>query len=350
VEAGIVPDSWKNIAFSTSGFGELGISSSVNINKCCPGNNYYVAKNITLNAKSSEEVTFYLYAPTPLSTDACNSLGSAWDSSHELVVGLYEKCGEGYINSLTQDIKVYKTCRGYTECPSGEYCDFNSGYPGICKPKICQNLCNIPGSYLCSGSEIVQCADTNGDGCLELKHIAYCTENYVCVAGKSTCQTTVPKTQLKIDYSDGKTQVNKQPGDIIKLRLKYSGTETITLTYDSAVFTLFNCSNSFTITSNKECVLYVNDAAVNNQVYSIGIVNGQKGTVRIINNPETIIITDRKKLLERFNDVQEVDALLEEAYRTALKENGIVYDLGDYLTNSLWTSPTQYEGGNYAVK
>jgi hypothetical protein len=346
LEAGIAPDEWKSMGIFSSGL--LGIQSTTPIVKCCPGNEYYSAKNITLGAKTSESVTFNLYAPKPTSIDACNNGQTAWGNSHTLVVGIYEKCGSGYVSELTRDIKVYKICRSYSECPAGEYCDFNSGFPGICKPKICQNLCGITGSYLCSGNEIVQCADTNADTCLELSHIAYCTGSDSCVAGKSTCQQTTPKTQMKIDYSDGKTQVNKQPGDILTLRLNYGGTETITLTYDNTAFTLFNCSNSFTITSDKACQFSVNDAPEN--TYNIGIANGQKSAVGIIKNPKTIIITDRKKLIERFGDSQEVDAMLAEAYRTALNENGVVYELGDYLTNNLWNSPTQYEGGKYAVR
>lgn len=348
LEAGIAPDEWKNMG--VFGAGQMGIQSTTPIVKCCSGNEYYSAKNITLNAKTSELVTFNLYAPKPTSVDACNNGQTAWGNSHTLVVGIYEKCGEGYINSLTQDIKVYRICKSYNECPTGEYCDFNSGYPGVCKPRVCQNLCNIPGSYLCSGNEIVKCADINGDGCLEFEHTDYCTGSYVCIPGKNICQSTTPKTQMKIDYSDGKIQVNKQLGDILILRLKYGGTETISLGYDHSAFTAIDCSDSFIITSNKNCMFNVNNAATGGQTYDIVLNNGPKVTAKIVYNPKTIIITDRKKLIERFNDAQEVDALLEEAYRTALRENGVVYDLGDYLDNPLWKNPTEYEGGKYAVR
>jgi hypothetical protein len=345
IETGIVPDSWSGKAF-TAQTQEYGIQSAIPIQSCCSANNYYVAKNITLNAGQSEIVTFNLYAPTPSSTDACNGLGSAWSNNHKLIVGLYEKCGSGYKDSKVQDIKVYKTCTSHAECP-GEYCDFNSGFPGMCKPKVCVNQCTSSGSYLCSGNEIKQCTDINNDGCLETKSVIYCSGGSICISGQSTCQSA-PKTSVQIEYADLSTTVNKQPGDIVKLRLKYAGTESITLSYNTNVFTLFNCSDTFTITSDKECFFEVKGAS-SSATYNIGINNGKQGKLKIISNPSTIIVTDRKKLLERYGDEDEVDAMLKQAYVTVQQQNGVVYDVEDYLTNTLWTSPSEYEGGSYAV-
>jgi len=348
VEAGIVPDTWEGKAF-TAEASEFGIQSSIPTESCCPANNYYVAKNVTLNSGQSEYVSFTLYAPIPSSVDACNGLGSVWSSNtHKLVIGVYEKCGSGYLDSKVQNLKVYKICNYQTDCP-GEYCNFSSGYPGICKPKTCTNLCLISGSYLCSGTELVQCLDTNADGCLDLKHIADCTGTSICMPGKSTCQNTAPKTKAQIEYAGLSTTVNKQKGDIVKLRLLYYGTETITLSYDTSLFTLINCQNSFTITSDKDCLFEVIGTA-NKNPYNLGINNGQQGKVRIITNPSTVIITDRKKLLERYPDKDEVNAMLKQAYSTAESQNGIVYDVSDYLTNNLWTKPTEYDGGAYAIR
>jgi hypothetical protein len=346
VEAGIAPAKWQGTAFSAS---SIGIESYVPIAKCCQGNNYYDAKNITLNSGASEIVTFNLYAPSTSSIDACNSKNSAWDNQHKVVVGIYERCHGGYVSSLIRDIKIYQTCNNNgLYCPAGEFCDFNSGFPGICKPKVCNNECTSAGAYSCAGSEIKKCEDVDSDGCLELKYIDTCANGYTCSPGKSTCQYTKPKTQLKIEYSSD-NYVNKQTGDAVKLRLKYGGTETITLDYDQNAFTLIDCQNSFTITSDKECSLLVESTESEKQ-YVIRIVNGQTGIINVLKQPKVIILTNRAKMIERFNDKQEVDDMLAKAYSTAKAENGVVYDLNEYLADHPFSSITQYDGGSYAVR
>jgi len=347
VEAGIVPDSWEGTAYKLQG---LGIQSSIPIESCCSANKYYVAKNVTLNAGQSEIVTFTLYAPTPTSVDACNNLGSAWsENTHKLVIGLYEKCGKGYISSMVQNIKVYRICTGKGDCSSSDYCDFNSGYPGICRPKTCTDQCSPPGSYFCSGNQIIQCIDANNDGCLEAKSITDCSSsNSICIPGQSICKSP-PKTRVQLEYADSNTVVHKQQGDIVKLRFIYKGTETIALSYNSSVLTLLDCPDTFTITSDKECLFEVKGEPNNEVEYNIGIINGGFGKLKIISNPSIIVITDRKKLLERYGDKDELEAMLGQAYKSVEKQKGVVYDISDYLTNNLWTKPSEYEGGNYVV-
>jgi len=350
VEAGIAPLNWQGTVFTSKAI--FGTSSYIPITKCCPANDYYDAKQITLNPGSSEIVTFSLYAPIPTSVDECDSntqKASAWDDQHKLIVGIYEQCGTGYIDEINQDIKVYRNCMDKNECPTGEICKFNvfPSFPGVCKYESCTNECSSPNTYSCVGDEIRKCQDIDSDGCLELNYITTCIGQYKCVSGQSNCQVSAPKTEIQIDYSGGSITVNKQYLDILTLRLKYKATETVTLSYDPAIFTLLDCQNTFAITENKECRFSVSN---NLGTFDVGINNGDKQQVKIIHNPKTIIITDRAKLIERFNDEQEVDLLLKEAYRRAVKENAVVYDLGDYLNNDLWDSPTQYNGGEYAVK
>jgi hypothetical protein len=351
LEAGIPPNSWYTYVISTNATQNFTSQAYWGITKCCPGNNYYDAKRITLQPGEQQEVTFHLTAPTIHDVDACdtgNPKKSAWDSSHQLVVGLYSQCGQAYTQYKAKPIHVNdRYCYRDSDCASNERCHFSSGKPdGACAVAICQNECDSEGSYFCVGNELKECKDIDNDGCLESDHIDYCVGDYECRAGNSACYYKPPKTKLKIEYSDGNTIVNKQPGDIITVMLDYSRSEAITLEYNDDAFTLSGCSKSFTITSDKTCIFKVGDKPGQ---YTIGLQNGPKGAVRIMNEPKLIIVTDRQKLIERFNDENEVDALLIQAYKTAEKE-GVVYDLNDYLDNTIWTSTSQYDGGQYAVK
>jgi len=112
-------------------------------------------------------------------------------------------------------------------------------------------------------------------------------------------------------------------------------------------FSLKDCSPNFVITKDRECTLLVNSDA-DERSYNIGINKGSLEKVRIISNPQTIMFSDKDKLLERFGDSTEVESLLAETYTTAAKENAIVYDLGDYLdSSSMWNSMSEYTGDEY---
>lgn len=343
LEAGIPPDTWDSFIIS----GEYSSNTYHSITKCCEGNEYYDAVQITLDPGESEIVTFNLIAPTIHSVDTCDDdLKSAWDSSHTLIVGLYEQCGQGYVNYKAKDIKVRdRYCNRNSDCWDNENCDFSKDIPGVCVVTECNDECSSEGAYFCDGSELKECIEESG--CLRGKHTAYCSGDYECREGQSSCYYKPPETQVKVDYAVGDTLVIKQPGDILKLRLKYSRTETINLEYDHDAFTSTDCSDSFSITSDKECSFIVNEKTGN---YQIGIENAPKKRIKIIKDPKIIIVTDRQKLIERFGDDDEVDSLLAEAYRTAEDKNGIVYDLNEYLDNNLWNTMGDYDGGKYVVR
>jgi len=350
LEAGIEPIEWNGgFTISSEEPPELGVMSYVPITKCCPGNGYYDAVEITLSPNEEEIVLFNIVAPTIHTVDDCDDdKRSAWGESHTLVVGLYEACGSGYVNYKAKNLNIAeRSCNSNNDCWPGEWCDFNNGFPGICAISDCVDECFSEGSYACVGPEIKLCTNSDADTCLELTHVDYCDGNTICVPGENSCQTITPKTKVSIDYADINILVNKQVEDILKLRLEHNGNEIINLDYNPDFFELFECESSFTITSDTECIFAIKQGATG--TYTLGVENGQKARVKIINNPQTLIITDRQKLLDRY-DKDEVESLLQQAYRTASKENGIVYDLSDHLDGSPWEDFGDYDGGQHIVE
>jgi hypothetical protein len=131
------------------------------------------------------------------------------------------------------------------------------------------------------------------------------------------------------------------------MHLTHVQDEAITLEYAASAFTLSGCANTFTIVSDKDCIFSVNNKP---GTYPIGITNGQKRQIKVLSKPKMILVTDKKRLVERYGDEDEVITLLEQAYRTASDQDGIVYDLGNYMDDSLWQTTGGYDGGIYAVK
>jgi hypothetical protein len=355
LEAGIAPDYWNEVSSQCAGssVSALGfeVQSYFPILKCCPGNEYYGAVNITLAPGESQDVTFNLLAPTIHSVDACNGNRTAWDDSYSLIVGLYKQCGNGYENYQAECIKVKERyCYADTDCGSGEYCKKGgSSMQGVCAIKQCVNECPTLGAYVCQGSGLAICQNINSDKCLEKKVIDYCSGDYVCQEGRSSCVYVPPKTKLGIDYTGGKDiRVNKQPGDILKIKLSYGGQEFVSLDYDHSAFSSMDCPDNFTMTADKTCSLRV---GTKNGVFEVGMKDRTKGTVRVINESRMIIVTDIDRLMSRYdNNKEEVNAVLKEAYLRASEEEGVVYNLGDYTDNSkMWKTLTEYNGGQYAV-
>jgi len=329
LEAGVVPSSWYS--FTLSGLNNSNYSTQAywGITKCCTGNSYYDAVRITLQPGEMQEVVFNLVAPTIHDIDACDTSTpkkSAWDSSHQLVVGLYSQCGQAYTQYKAKPIHVNdRYCYRDSDCGSNERCDFSSGIPGVCAVAVCENECDTAGTYFCVGTQIRECKDIDNDGCLEGEHEAYCVGEYECVEGQSTCSQKPPK-KLRVDYSNGHITVNKQPGDILRLMIDQSGTPS--LDYSTSAFELESCYSG--TLSTKECKFKVKDKP---GTYSIGLRNGPEVTVKITKYPKLIILTDRAKLISRFGDSDEVDSMLLQAYRTAAEKDGVIYDLKDYLTS-----------------
>lgn len=325
LEAGLPPSSWDSFIISSND--TFSTQSYYSITKCCQGNDYYDAVQITLDPGQSETVTFNLKAPTIHSVDDCDTnKKSAWDDSHKLVVGLYTACGNAYVDYAAKDVTVRdRSCYSTNDCWDKEVCDFSNGIPGVCVVAVCENECDTAGSYFCAGNELKQCKDVDNDGCLESEHKAYCVGDYECIDGQSTCSQKPPK-KLRVDYSNGHITVNKQPGDILRLMIDQSGTPS--LDYSTSAFELESCYSG--TLSTKECKFKVKDKP---GTYSIGLRNGPEVTVKITKYPKLIILTDRAKLISRFGDSDEVDSMLLQAYRTAAEKDGVIYDLKDYLTS-----------------
>ncbi len=347
IEAGIVPDYWEGTIWSE----EAGIQSYYSIGKCCAGNDYYDAKRITLGAGESQDVVFTIKAPSVSSIDSCWSstqYKSAWDTSHEVLVGLYPGCHKGYKDRDTRDIKVRdKPCTLQSQCGAGEYCKFITSTSGICWPKLCTDKCTA-GAYSCSGQTIRHCEDTNSDYCVEWKDKTTCGTGYSCISGQSTCQDTSIDTLLSVEEA-GNTVVLAQTGDIISVKLDHKTTETITLEYDSNAFTLDTNScpgSTFTITRDMTCNFTVKGTS-GDHPFRLKYGTGS-GTVRITSYPSGIIITNKPKLYQRFSNAEEVTKLLRKAYEYAKNNNLVIYDVGRYVsTPNPWKQFSDYREGPF---
>ncbi len=347
VEAGIAPDYWGLYGYFMQGYDP---QVSWDTQKCCVGNDYYAAKLISLNAGQTETLTFTLKAPSVNTIDSCGTVAdrkSAWDSSHTLVVGLYERCAGGYWHKLLADIKVRdRPCTKQSDCPTQTYCAF-SGTSGTCQPSFCTNQCTA-GKYSCNGQTIRYCADTNNDNCVEWDDIKTCGTGYSCIPGQSTCQDTQIDTLLTLEEA-GTTPVLAQTGDIVSVKLDHKTTETITLEYDSNAFTLDTNScpgSTFTITRDMICNFTVKGTSGE---YTFKLKYGTgSGNVRIISYPSGIIITNKPKLYQRFSNAEEVTKLLRKTYEYAEKNNLVLYDVSRYVsTPNPWKQFSDYREGPF---
>lgn len=337
VEAAVVPDYWAGTIFSQ----QYGAQAYYSVAKCCPGNNYYDAKQITLGPGQSENVIFTVTAPTIHSTDTCSgnpAFESAWDQSHTVFVGIYDQCGGGYVHKDTANIKVNEiSCTQDSDCQPNEYCNF-SGYYGVCAPLTCTDECSNHDQYYCDGPNIKHCVDNNNDGCYEIEFIDYCSGTTTCVGGQSSCQTQTANAALQLEEAQG--HVYTQPGDRIKAHIDHQSTGQITLEYDHNKFLLDTAScpgDTFTLTQDETCEFIAQELGST----SIGIQGGNSQQIEIIDNPDTLLITNKEKLEERFGS--NIQPLLEQAYTTASTKRGIVYDLNEYINGHPWGSFSSYQ-------
>jgi len=337
LEAGLPPSSWYNLV--TSSNDTFGIQSYHAITKCCPGNEYYDAVEITLDPGQSQSVTFNLKAPTIHSVDDCDSnKKSAWDDSHKLVVGLYTACGNAYVDYAAKDVTVKdKYCYKDSDCGrDDEYCNFITNTQGVCDILVCTDTCTNYDEYFCKeNQQIWQCTDQDDNGCYEEEYIKSCHGNYACVDGQSTCKDI--SVHAKVRAEESQSYIFKQPGDFVHINLLYDRRENVQLEYDSDAFLLDTetCSaNSFSITEDKNCKFKIFEDAKGD--YEIGLKNGDSVKIKVIPDPDTIILTNKKQLSRRFNNDATVYSLLAKAYSTAKNQRGAVYDLEDYITGHPW--------------
>jgi len=351
IEAGIVPDYWRGTVFSQNG--SFSIQTVGSTTKCCQGNAYYAAKTISLGAGKSEDVTFNVYAPKTTTIDACGTPSSgyysAWDTSHEVMAGIYPACGQSYTHSLTKNIKVKETpCNFDSDCGPGATCHYDADHPSqsACIPNPCESQCDSGQLYFCEGQSLYMCKMNLTNGCYQKKPLQTCSVGYECIDGKSSCQKVVIQTQLSIEESTG-TIVYKQTGDIVTVKLKHNKNENIQLEYDHNDFTLDKSScpgDSFMITKDMDCEFTVADSAWGE--YDFKLKNGNKRSVDILYYPDLLILTNKKKLLERFSgDKTGVNDLLAKAYVQAGSRDrqGIIYDLDNYIADHPWEKLSDYK-------
>ncbi len=137
-EVCVFPDRWRGIAFGLMPF------SSWSISKCCVYNEFCTAKRLSIGSFNHETVRYYVTAPNKNSIDYCNNLGSAWDTSHEIVAGTYEYCGGGYVSMQTKNIQISEDEPPPSTCGNG-----------VCEPQLgenfitCKRDCNTCGNTIC---------------------------------------------------------------------------------------------------------------------------------------------------------------------------------------------------------
>ncbi len=240
----------------------------------------------------------------------------------ELCSGNYDDNCNGYINENCP-------CEKNSGCAAGMTCEFK-WYSGTCQPLLCTNQCT-PGTYTCSSGSIYECKDGNGDGCTEQVYKTFCGRGR-CQNGQPACLSS-SSVVLKIEESEG--SIYAQPGDIITVNLIPSGTQSVQLEY-SSIFSLdtSTCSsNSFSISNAKQCKFQVSKTATYGRYY-IGINGGDRKYVSIKTEPSLLILTNKEKLRERYNDDYGVNTLLKQAYAYAGEHGGVVYDLFNYMSTS----------------
>ncbi|MFH2027935.1 MAG: S8 family serine peptidase, partial [Nanoarchaeota archaeon] len=227
---------------------------------------------------------------------------------------------------------ISNSCYSDSDCAEGYYCDFDKS-PYACKINEKENECSHLNRYSCIGQTINKCTDIDNDGYYDLMPIRTCRAPEACINGFSVCQQSNYLTELKIEDAQNGIIVNKQPGDILEIRLIHNKDENIFFEYDSAAFLLESgdCADNFLIRSDTTCRFLVDDEAEGR--YTFSITGSDSEVVRIIKNPNTIYLTNKQKLLDRFNnDNDGVDSLLQETYDKAQKEVGIVYYLENYIS------------------
>ena len=333
-EGAIVPDYWAGVIYS-----DMNTLSYDSITKCCPGNEYYDAVEISLNAGADEWVEFNVKAPSTLSYDHCNENGagdnyySTWDDSFNVLTGLYSECGEGYVYKLTENIEINRVqCNDDSDCAENEECKhkiIDGIFHSTCEAEPCENECDPDYRYLCEGSLVYECKRNNINECYKKVRIDTCNLFESCNSDTGNCGPVQIKTKLYIENSAG-VDVYKQAEDYVTINLDYKGSEYIRLDYDHEAFDLLDCSNSFTITKDTSCKFKINKRGT----YEFRLIGGESKTLKITRSPNIIILTNEEKLRERFNDDSGINDLLSETYNYAYKYKGIVYDLDDYILES----------------
>ncbi|MBU1005074.1 MAG: hypothetical protein KJ561_04560, partial [Nanoarchaeota archaeon] len=288
---------------------------------------------------------------TDICTNGCLSEGSTRciDSNTKQTCGDYDtdiclewgnniECDDGCVNNNCHHCNIpdgssYSCdCNSDVECAKfGDYyCNQVSG-PDACEPIIWQDDCSNHGEFFCENGDVYQCV-SNGKK-YEKKLTDACGINKFCdtqsVEGTGKCSIYPTHMDMWVDYAGIGVDVNKQPNDKLKLNIYSERGASANLQYDSSVFS-GDCPNGLInlVAGENSCSLTVKGSAEKGK-YKI-VLNERFTIVNIIYYPSLVILTDSKKLNERFSSQPRgVNSLLSQAYQNA-ENDGVVYDLSQY--------------------
>lgn len=217
-------------------------------------------------------------------------------------------------------------CSLNSDCPSGYYCEFRTGL-NACVKVTCNNECDSSG-FFCSEGDAYECGNFDTDPCNDKRLADACGVGEVCKEGERSCQIDPSPIEIHAEDADSGT-VYKQPGDLIEVTTYSETLQDITFSYPEN-FTLVTglCVNGIMAASGREtCLFKISDTvAAGNYYFS---AKGKVAKVTITDSPNTMIVTNRQKLRERFpNDPSGVDTLLKQAFQSANAQgNTVVYYL-----------------------
>jgi len=339
IEAAIIPKNFWSASFGDMGFDE--------ISTCCASNEYYAANEVTLVGGQTQDIPFTFKVPRRDSIDHCRSGRTAWGDDFMIATYMYDQCcinGNCMVqDDEKKDITVILECQSDIDCINEHGDDYRCDIfksPNECVYDPCPDECKDYNQYSCRRGDVYRCEQQSG-GCYDYDRVDRCYGDEVCISGSSSCQISTKNTRMYLEEAEKGQLIFKQPGDVIVVNLDHRGDETITLNYDSSVFT-GDCGSSISITSDKICAFNIGESA-NIGKYTFQIVGSNSETVEIINNPNMLIITNKDRLTERFDDNSGVRDLLKQAYQTARENSGVVYDTSLYVPGSPFTSYSAYK-------
>jgi len=248
-------------------------------------------------------------------------------------------CNDGYKNGDETDIDCGGTL--CDPCPDGKSCLVNSDClsnfcnGGVCASKTCIDSCSVEGELSCAGAsgDIWRC-EIGSDGCLHKVLYQECDDlTEYCDDSGPSCRPLTVDYSLSVEDAVENTQVFKQPGDYVTIVFDSPSPQTVGYTFE------FECVDgpcsggtaSLSAGVTKCKFLIDENASAGEYVFSTG---EKQVTVEVIKETNTIFVTDRTALFERFDQNPRVHQVLNQIYSNAQKQNGVVYYLDDYFNSS----------------
>ncbi len=141
----------------------------------------------------------------------------------------------------------------------------------------------------------------------------------------------------KVEKIDNKEDIKliKQPGDYISIILNSEGPQTINFNapQEFEIADGIYSPGRLTVNGGDNSIKFHIPKDVFPRIYTFSS-GGDRYKVKIIEKPKTLILTDSIALENRYRNFQSNNinylSILEEAYKTAASEKGIVYNINDY--------------------